>query len=427
MGTEIEAVSADEAWASDGTERLWHRTAAGWTGPIAVGPTGPAGTGIIRDLARMPDGRIIVSADSGLWVGNENGWTRLAAKPSWGVAAGESGVVWAAPGGQHLEAYREVDGNWLSESHPCAAGGQLAAATADGSVWTAGIGYSGRGGIARLSEGDCGEVLPWGDGATHDVTGIATGREGRVAIAIMDIQAGDQYPGGRIMTWDGERWTTLRDGPEVRSGGWNGLSYGPDGSLWAAFDRRLWRYADGAETSVRSGVGSGPVSVAPDGTVWFVAQDSATGAAFVDRLIPDSTVPEPSAAADATPEPSAVPVLDAGDFPHLLGINSERAWIAKGDDNARYELWGRTAAGWSGPMTLDDAAIFTSHQEHRRPGRRAPGHRHGHRPLGRERRIVDARLGRCSMGCRDGARRPPLGERRTGSRGQHAARPAGDG
>ena len=141
-------------------------------------------------------------------------------------------------------------------------------------------------GIARLSEGDCGEVLPWGDGATHDVTGIATGREGRVAIAIMDIQAGDLYPGGRIMTWDGERWTTLRDGPEVRSGGLNGLSYGPDGSLWAAFDRRLWRYADGAETSVRSDVGQGPVSVAPDGTVWFVAQDAATGTAFVDRLLP---------------------------------------------------------------------------------------------------------------------------------------------
>ena len=40
MGTEIEAVSADEAWASDGTERICaHRTAAGWTGPIRVSAT----------------------------------------------------------------------------------------------------------------------------------------------------------------------------------------------------------------------------------------------------------------------------------------------------------------------------------------------------------------------------------------------------
>ncbi len=358
IGAEIEAVSADEAWASDGTDRLWHRTAAGWAGPIAVGPTGPAGTSDIRDLARMPDGRIVVGADSGIWVGNEDGWTRLAAKPIWGVAAGGSGVVWAASleGGQHLEAYRETDGGWRSETHTCAAGGEFVAATADGSVWTAGF-YFAAPGIARLSEGDCGEVLPWGDGATHDVTGIATGREGRVAIAIMDIPAGDLYPGGRIMTWDGERWTTLRDGPEVRSGGLNGLSYGPDGSLWAAFDRRLWRYADGAETSVRDDIGQGPVSVAPDGTVWFVAQDAATGTAFVDRLLPDPVVPEPSAAADATPGPSALPELDAGEFPRLLGLDGERAWIAKGDENARYELWSRTASGWHGPMTIDGVGL----------------------------------------------------------------------
>ena len=138
--------------------RATARTGCG-TGPPPAGPgqsrwAPPAllEPAYIRDLARMPDGRIVVGADSGMWVGNEDGWTRLAAKPIWGVAADESGVVWAASleGGQHLEAYREVDGSWRSETHPCAAGGELAAATADGSVWTAGIGTSAEPGIARL-------------------------------------------------------------------------------------------------------------------------------------------------------------------------------------------------------------------------------------------------------------------------------------
>ncbi len=98
MGAEIESVSADEAWASDGTERLWHRTAAGWAGPILPDPTAIAGTAYIRDLARMPDGRLVVGADSGLWVGSEAGWTRLATTPAFGVADGLGG---GDLGGQH--------------------------------------------------------------------------------------------------------------------------------------------------------------------------------------------------------------------------------------------------------------------------------------------------------------------------------------
>ena len=238
MGAEIEAVSADEAWASDGTERLWHRTAAGWNGPIRPDPTAIDGTAYIRDLARMPDGRILVGADSGLWLGNEGEWTKLASTPAWGVAVDRAGVIWAIGnwGGQVLQAYREVDGSWQAETYPCDAGGLLAAAAADGSVWTAGIGYSGGAGVASLRDGVCGEILPWGDGATHDVMGIATDGEGRVAVTIMDVQEGDQYPGGRVMAWDGQRWATLREGVEIRYTGWNGLSYGPDGRLWAAFD-----------------------------------------------------------------------------------------------------------------------------------------------------------------------------------------------
>ena len=148
------------------------------------------------------------------------------------------------------------------------------------------------------------------------------------------------------------------------------------------------------------------MSVAPDGTVWFVAQDPETGAAFVDRLLPGDVVPEPSATADATPEPSAVPELDAGEYPRLFGINSERAWIAKGDANARYEIWSRTAAGWSGPMTLEDPAIFTSTQTVIRgladlgDGRLAIATDTG-LWVGSE-GSVDARLGRCGMGCRGG-------------------------
>ncbi len=242
---EIEAISAEEAWASVGTGELWHRTVAGWTGPFD--PLDTPRDDQVRDLARMPDGRLVVSADRGIWVGDESGWTRVSQGGPWGVSADSNGVIWAgrSSGGRGLSAYRERDETWDAASHACSAGGNLVATATDGSVWTAGIGYLNGNGLARLIDGSCQEFDPWGDRRRHDVMGIATGGTGRVAIMAREL--GDGPTASRIMTWDGQGWRTLRAGMDVSDSGFSGLAYGPDGTLWTAFDGRLWRYVNGVE------------------------------------------------------------------------------------------------------------------------------------------------------------------------------------
>jgi hypothetical protein len=350
MAVEIEAVSADEAWASVGNGSLWHRTAAGWHGPLD--PELAPRVDQVRDLARMPDGRIVVSADLGIWVGDEQGWEKVSSRGGGGVAVDANGVIWAGSmGGERgLRAYRATGGTWQDEAFPCEAGGFLVAASADRSIWTAGIAYSGSAGVARLLDGACGEIRPWGDGATHDVLGIAADREGRVTLAIMDLQEGDQFAGGRIVSSDGARWTTLSESVDIRRSGWNGLAYGPDGTLWAAFDGRLWRYADGVEALVRDNIGIGPVSVAPDGTVWFIAEDPATGATFVDRLLPDD-IPAPATSRQAELK------ARSGAMTRLLAVDGDAAWVARSGDYMHDWLWHRDAAGWSGPVSIEDTAI----------------------------------------------------------------------
>jgi hypothetical protein len=353
---EIMAISAEEAWASDDNDGLWHRTATGWAGPFHVDRSGSGTNRSVRGLARMLDGRIVVGADNGLWVGNEQGWTRVTQSGSTGVAVDSQGVIWTSHGGRSLRSYRPSDAGWQSEVYSCGAGGWVVASSSDGSIWTAGIGYSGTDGVARLASGTCTEVEPWGDRVRHEAMALTTTVGGQVATMILDLPKGDAYVSGRIMTWDGDQWTTLREGEDLVGAGWNRLSYAPDGSLWAAFDGRLWRYVDGVETLARDNVGSGPVSVAPDGSVWFVTQDPDTGQAFVDRLLPGDPTNGPTPAPTASPQAE----LNTGGYSaevRLLGINGDEAWVAKPGDDMQSLLWMWTAAGWTGPTSVGDTAI----------------------------------------------------------------------
>ena len=139
----------------------------------------------------MPDGRIVVSADSGTWVGDESGWTNVSHVSSWGVSVDAAGVIWAAIVWDGLRAYHELGDTWDFDAYECPAGGSVVATAADGSVWTGGIDYVGATGVARLTDGSWDAFDPWGDGAIHDVTGIANDREGRVAVTIMDVLGPD--------------------------------------------------------------------------------------------------------------------------------------------------------------------------------------------------------------------------------------------
>ena len=361
--TEIAGVSTDEAWATvmgDPSDTLWHRTAAGWSGPIEVDPSG---TGAIWDIDRLADGRIVVGADNGIYVGNEAGWTHVAKgtgvamAPVFGVAADAAGTIWA-PGNGGLRSLREVEASWQLEWHMgCPASGLLVAPAADGSVWTAGIEYSGAGGIARLGDGACTQLFPYGDGRAHDVQGIAADTQGRVAMVVKDTAVNEAWPGGRLVVWEDGRWTTLREGETFKDNAWNALSYAPDGALWAAFDNQLWRYEGTAGTPVRDAM-SAAVSVAPDGTVWFVAKDATGVGGVVERLLPGDVQAEPSPApAEAS---SLVQELTVGlsGGSRLHAVSADRAWVAMPGSGDEYELWNRTSDGWRGPMRIGGAAVI---------------------------------------------------------------------
>ncbi len=362
--TEIVGLSADEAWAAYGNQ-LWHRTAVGWSGPMSVNEDTADG---VRGLDRIADGRIVVAAHSGIYVGSEAGWTQIwrsndqSGELTNGVAVDAAGTIWA-PGiagtSSGLRSFREVDGTWRNEWHAgCPAGGLLAASAADGSVWTAGIDYSGTSGVARLDGGACTQLFPYGDDRKHDVVGITADGQGRVAVQVMDnTVVNDLWTGGRLAVWDNGQWTTLRQGETFRNNAWNALSYAPDGSLWVAFDDKLWRYDGTTGTPIRDAVPAA-VSVAPDGTVWFVAKDAEGDGGEIERLRPDGAQAEPSPAQTPAPSASPVPQLKAdgaanGAGFRLLGVDSERAWAAKSFGARGSGLWGRTSAGWTGPTGVD--------------------------------------------------------------------------
>ena len=74
----------------------------------------------------------------------------------------------------------------------------------------------------------------------------------------------------QVMHWDGRRWTTLRDVAGSTDNA--ALAYGADGTLWMVWNQALARYADGAWTDVTAAV-NGFLATAPDGTIWFFAED----------------------------------------------------------------------------------------------------------------------------------------------------------
>lgn len=130
----------------------------------------------------------------------------------------------------------------------------------------------------------------------------------------------------------------------------DGLAYGPDGSIWASIDARLSRYENGAWSDAADIQPGSPLSVAPDGAIWFVSQNSESARALVDRLLPGEATAEPT--------PTASPQVELrarnGAATRLLAVDSEQAWATRSGDWMQDWLWRRDAAGWTGPIGLED-------------------------------------------------------------------------
>jgi hypothetical protein len=259
---EILAVSEGEAWVADG-QGLWHFVGGAWVGPEAPELS-------IHALALGSDGTLFVAGSGGVTVRRDGRWSMAwTGNPVTGnatsVAIAPSGSVWIAASGELVE-LREMDGEWSSRSISCPAGGGGVVVTADGAVWTGGIGYSGTSGLARIDGDSCVEVWPLGDARRYDIGGLAAGPAGGLAAVVGEA---DQSGGTSVVWFDGTAWSTLltREAP-----GGGALAVGPMGEVW--FSGRwpkyaIERYDNGAWHEVVAGVWASPISAAPDGTVWF--------------------------------------------------------------------------------------------------------------------------------------------------------------
>ena len=150
-------------------------------------------------------------------------------------------------------------------------------------------------------------------------------------------------------------------------GNWHTLGYTPDGALWAVFGNALNRYASGRWQDVTTARQASPISVAWDGTVWYVRSDGA-----VDRLRPGDV--------------DVVPVLQhnvpyATDFDGWSAVvapiaEGEQWFVAPGSGQGLV-AWHRTPSGWTGPYLVEAPA-----GEHGLPARDRPPCRRAVRGLG---------------------------------------------
>ena len=173
-------MSEGEAWVADG-RGLWHFVGDAWVGP-------EAGELSIHALALRSDGTLFVAGAGGVSVRHDGRWStawtgNAVTGNATSVAVAPNGSVSITASGELVE-LRESGGEWSSRSIRCPAGGQGVVVTADGTVWTGGIGYTGTTGLARVDGGSCIEVLPLGDAGTYEIGGLAAGPAGDLVAVV---------------------------------------------------------------------------------------------------------------------------------------------------------------------------------------------------------------------------------------------------
>ena len=245
-------------------------------------------------------------------------------------------------GDSTLRALRETAEGWQQDWSGCRAGGNAVAIAADGSVWTSGISYSSGGGVARVEDGVCEELFPLGEGKGDEVIAVAASAAGAVAVHVIEPLGGGQVAGGRVLEWQDGQWTELRAGKDL-VGNWNTLGYAPDGALWAVFGNALNRYANGRWQDVTTARAGSPISVAYDGTVWYVRSDGA-----VDRLRPGDVDVVPVLQHDG-PNPTDFDGYSAVVAP----IADGEQWLVAPGSGQGLVAWHLAPTGWTGPYVVE--------------------------------------------------------------------------
>ena len=256
------AVSAGEAWAVDGGG-LWHHANGGWYGPMNPDPRLPHAW---YDLAVDGDGTAWLAGDRGLWGVADGRWTNASdVYGAWRVVRAPDRGVWASTGSGPIHVSRSGD-QLVRSNVKCPIWGTYDLAVADdGVVFGGGNGYSSGEGLVSIDDQGCEIVYPLGDGIDYAVGALLRDPLGGVVAVLYEPGSTDFSVDPWVMIrYDGTNWAVLRRGRDPAES-----VIGPDGEAWRigwdvivpvddlAFDPDLFPTIDR------------PLSIAPDGTIWY--------------------------------------------------------------------------------------------------------------------------------------------------------------
>jgi hypothetical protein len=209
---QILPVSRDEAWVVD-PQSLWHYRDGRWDGPMPL----PA-------FLDVPDASIaaVLGSDGSVWVNDtyavapgaavlRDGTWQTVAPTSRGLGIGgidAHGTAWASDGTDGGVVSIGSDPSVTVRRFQCPNPATHVAVASDGSVYVGGAtqdvqpGGATSAGLSRIDGTACNPVEVPGDLQTRDVWALATGPDAQVAAAVSGGL-------GRVMLFDGTRWTTL--------------------------------------------------------------------------------------------------------------------------------------------------------------------------------------------------------------------------
>ena len=289
--SKLVALSADNAWVLCQDGRVFHLH----DGATFRLPQPEPG----RELAVAPDGTLWMTTGVGVFSFDGEAWSQRLDRETGALTVDGDGSVWL--GGIYWDYLDPISTRpWLArwdgrafvriDSDPEAGsqgGATVMAATPDGSIWVAEIGWlwshlyrwaAGASEAVQIGDYPTNPSSPMGPVGVYDLEVAPNGD-----LWVAGFEGDDAHPGedeGDVVLarYDGAEWTTY-DWPFIRPAAslWFDLAVGPDGTLWVSFPRGLGSY-DGTTWSLRAatvtgGTTPGSVDVAPDGTVWYADEE----------------------------------------------------------------------------------------------------------------------------------------------------------
>lgn len=282
-GGRLLAVSADEAWAAD-DRGIWHFAEGAWQGPQEPGDLPNAR---VHALALAGDGTLWVATDRGVAALRAGRWTTAWPGEARTMALAADGTTWVGGQSTTIVGLRPVGDTWVAREVVCPVGAMSMAAVTDGSVYLGSHAYAGWPGLARVDGRTCEKVDPLGDGLGVEVVDLAADSGGGL-VALLLRGGGSPPWTSYLAQFDGARWTILEEQTGV-DGVSGDITVSPSGQVWragAAPASGIERFDGGRWILVVTGVqASGPISVAPDGAVWYGTSSG------VQRFVPGAPRP----------------------------------------------------------------------------------------------------------------------------------------